>query len=360
MEHIMPHPMKENRPYPLITLGIPLYNAADLIERTLLSVLNQSYPNIEYLFVDDKGNSMDVVRRVIDAHPRREQVRIIDHIYNKGVGSSRNTLLDEASGDYFFTMDCDDVITPDCIETLYKAMQEEPVDFVAASFVRRDMEGKEYPGFQYTDTLIQPKEHAVVRYRYEQGHEMFVAAWNKLYSMEFLRKHHIRCQEGHLNEDPWFTYQVIINARSCRLLSQRTLFYTYNPRSVSGLSDSEGYSERIARQFAEIEELKCDYISELRSESFYPALLQDIMKMSLYFAYRVQSSTRIPKQERKYILIELISPVMTTPEKPLQNATRTYRWLWFFFDLPLPVRLFTVRFIVAIRLKKLIHRWWHF
>ena len=44
-----------------ITLGIPIYNAADLIKRTLLSVLNQTYPNIEYLFIDDKGDSMDIV-----------------------------------------------------------------------------------------------------------------------------------------------------------------------------------------------------------------------------------------------------------------------------------------------------------
>lgn len=40
---------------PLITLGIPIYNAAGLIERTLLSALNQTYPNIEFIFVDDKG-----------------------------------------------------------------------------------------------------------------------------------------------------------------------------------------------------------------------------------------------------------------------------------------------------------------
>ena len=36
---------------PLITLGIPIYNAADLIERTLLSAFNQTYPNIEYLLI---------------------------------------------------------------------------------------------------------------------------------------------------------------------------------------------------------------------------------------------------------------------------------------------------------------------
>lgn len=38
-------------------------------------------------------------------------------------------------------MDCDDVIIPDCIEILYRKMVEHPVDFVAASFVRKDVQG---------------------------------------------------------------------------------------------------------------------------------------------------------------------------------------------------------------------------
>lgn len=78
---------------PLITLGIPIYNAAGLIERTLLSVLNQTYPNIEYVFVDDKGNSMDIVKRVVAEHPRRSAVRIIDQGRNRGIGAARNTIL---------------------------------------------------------------------------------------------------------------------------------------------------------------------------------------------------------------------------------------------------------------------------
>ena len=84
---------------PLITLGIPIYNAAGLIERTLLSVLNQTYPNIEYVFVDDKGNSMDIVKRVVAEHPRRSAVRIIDQGRNRGIGAARNTILEYATGD---------------------------------------------------------------------------------------------------------------------------------------------------------------------------------------------------------------------------------------------------------------------
>ena len=77
---------KKMNTFPLITLGIPIYNAASLIERTLLSALNQTYPNIEFVFVDDKGDSMDIVRRVVGEHPRGSAVRIIDQVVNQGTG----------------------------------------------------------------------------------------------------------------------------------------------------------------------------------------------------------------------------------------------------------------------------------
>ena len=76
-----------------VTLGIPIYNAANLVERTLLSALNQTYPNIEFIFVDDKGNSMDIVRRIIAEHPRRNAVRIIDQKHNQGTGAARNAIV---------------------------------------------------------------------------------------------------------------------------------------------------------------------------------------------------------------------------------------------------------------------------
>lgn len=206
--------------FPLITLGIPIYNAASLIERTLLSALNQTYPNIEFVFVDDKGDSMDIVRRVVGEHPRGSAVRIIDQVVNQGTGAARNAIVEKATGEYLFTMDCDDVLIPECIELLYNKMQEHPVDFVAASFVRRDLEGKVYPGgCRYADTLIADGDYAVAKYRYGRGQNIFVATWNKLYRTEFLRKNEVRCIPHYLIDDPWFTYQVILRARSCPLVA---------------------------------------------------------------------------------------------------------------------------------------------
>lgn len=344
-----------------ITLGIPIYNAANLIERTLLSALNQTYPNIEYLFIDDKGDSMNIVNQIVESHPRGNEVRIIDQKSNQGIAAARNTILDYATGKYLFTMDCDDVIMPDCIEVLYKRMQEHPVDFVAASFIRCDLDGNEYLGCQYEDTLIEGEGHPVAQYRYGCGKQLFVSTWNKLYLLDFLKKYNIRCQVGHFNEDPWFTYQVIINAHSCRLLPDCTLRYTYNPQSVSGIAARKGYSEQIARQYVEIQQLKTNYISFLSRESFYRNLLADIMEMSIYYAYRIgvspQLSVSLKKETQKALLMHsFVSPSGHESGK----ITIKYGFLCAFFLLPMPIKRVMINIGGALHLKERIKKWVHF
>lgn len=344
-----------------ITLGIPVYNAANLIERTLLSVLNQTYPNIEYILVDDKGDSMDIVRRVVAAHPRSGAVRIIDQKYNQGIAVARNAILEHATGKYLFTMDCDDIITPQCIETLYTRMQEHPVDFIAASFVRSDLNGKEYPGCQYEDTLIEGEGHPVAQYRYGCGKQLFVATWNKLYRLDFLTEYHIRCQPGHFNEDPWFTYQVIMNARSCRLLPDCTLRYTLNPQSVSGISSQQGYSEKIAGQYVEIQQLKSNYIHSLTEETFYRSLLTDIMEMSLYHAYRIKASPRLSSSMKKEFQRQLLSPSLARPGRHCSGGfTLKYGLLCAFFALPLLLKKSIINVGATLRIKDRIRKWIHF
>ena len=79
----------------LVSIGIPVYNVGLYIEKCLLSVLNQTYHNLEILVVDDLGsdNSMDVVKKIVNSHPNGYKIRIIKHPYNKGIGEARNTII---------------------------------------------------------------------------------------------------------------------------------------------------------------------------------------------------------------------------------------------------------------------------
>lgn len=354
--------MLETTNQPLITFGIPIYNAADLIERTILSALNQTYPNIEYILVDDKGNSMDIVRRVITEHPRGVAVHIIDQRCNQGTGAARNAIIEHATGEYLFTMDCDDVVVPDCIEILYNKMKEHPVDFVAASFIRKDLSGNIYPGgCQYRDTIVEGGEYAVARYRYGERRNIFVATWNKLYRTSFLRENNIRCVPHYLIDDPWFTYQTIICARSCRLIPDRTLYFTYNPASVTSIKEQEGYSEFLAEQYVGTQELKCHYITSLRRQNFYAGLLLDLMKMSIYHANRVCASSKISTEKKKIFLERFLKRRFPYPSCwYLDKNLLPMAALLLFYLLPLGLKCTLVQLMVRFDLRHRLKRWIHF
>lgn len=348
-----------------VTLAMPVYNAAHFIERSLLSAMNQTFPEIEFLIIDDKGqdNSMDIICQIVSTHARGKDVRVIDHIENRGIGATRNTAMDNASGEYLFFMDNDDEITLDCVEKLYNKMIEHPVDFVAASFVRRDMEGNIFPGCSYKDTLIEGGQNPVAAYRYVKGQEIFVASWNKLYRLDFLKKNQIHCMPYHLNEDPWFTYQVILSAKSCHLLPDCTLFYSLNPKSVSGLNQTQGYTERICRQYVEIQKLKSKYITHLTHAVIYPGLLVDLIFISVYHSYRILSDRYDESScaERKRLAYRLLSRDFLLPSSVSFNRSYfKFLIMYSFFSLPVALKLTLIRLTVKQNLRFWIKRWIHF
>jgi glycosyltransferase involved in cell wall biosynthesis len=59
-----------------ITLAMPVYNVEKYIKRALLSALNQSYGNIEFIIVDDRGTdeSINIVRRIILEHHEEKRL----------------------------------------------------------------------------------------------------------------------------------------------------------------------------------------------------------------------------------------------------------------------------------------------
>ena len=88
---------------PIVSIIVPLYNVEKYIERCAISLFEQSYPNIEYVFVNDctPDKSINVLGRVVGRYPNRSsQTKIINHDRNRGVAVSRNTGLDHCTGEF--------------------------------------------------------------------------------------------------------------------------------------------------------------------------------------------------------------------------------------------------------------------
>ncbi|GHT54590.1 glycosyl transferase [Bacteroidia bacterium] len=253
----------------LITLSMPVYNVEPYIERALLSALNQSYPQIEYIVVDDKGNdrSMDIVKNMIIAHPRGNAVRIIEHPTNIGTGATKNTAIDNAQGKYLYFMDSDDEITPDCIQKLYDAMIKNDVDLASGS----NHSTNEIPFESASNEVIVKKDKEQMLNLFD-----FIPTWNKLYKLSFLRTKNIRCVPYHTVEDVYFTFQVAVKAQSYCIIPDITYFHYTRDNSNSGGI----WSEKLFKQFPQI---FSDQLNLLRKENLDAFLRKKYKKKAFWF-----------------------------------------------------------------------------
>lgn len=276
----------------LVTVSIPIYNAAEYVEKSLLSALNQTYKNIEYLLVDDKGtdNSMAIVEDIIRKHPRGEYVKIIEHPRNLGTGAARNSALESATGDFLFFMDSDDEITHDCIYILYHQIKETGVDLVCGSY-----------DASMISRIITDKKDLI--YSYFDG-KFPMTLWNKLYKVQFLRENDIKCIPHQTFEDNYFSFQVVLAANSLSLISDITYYYTIRPDSVTrgGL-----WPERIFEQCVELFEYQLSIINK------YPLNLHLKIKLEgKLFWFRVnlaEKAIKGSKHSRKHVQSYLRIPI---------------------------------------------------
>jgi glycosyltransferase involved in cell wall biosynthesis len=284
---------------------MPVYNVEKYVEHALLSALNQTFDDIEFVIIDDKGvdASMDIVKHIMLTHPRGNSIRIVDHLINKGPGATRNTAIKEAKGRYLYFMDSDDEIALNCIEVLYNEMQNNSVDFVAASFAVCQSNH-----VNVIERYLLPKEkkigqYALAHYYYYEGNPFFVATWNKLYDVEFLRSNNIECVPSHVNEDILFNFQLAIHTTSFILINDVTYYYYLHAGTTMHIQKKQGLSVKTAEQYREILLQKRTHIFDDKIFLKYGYLFAENYIDELYIiSQRLITSPMLSKKQRQSYL----------------------------------------------------------
>ena len=120
---------------PLVSICVPVYNVADYIERCAVSLMEQTYQPLEYIFVDDcsTDHSIDVLTKVLERYPKRcEQVRILRNDRNRGPVFSRQKAIENATGEYICFVDSDDFVERNMVERLLSNAIEQNADIISA------------------------------------------------------------------------------------------------------------------------------------------------------------------------------------------------------------------------------------
>lgn len=220
---------------PLISVIIPVYNVAKLLERCIDSVLTQTYQNLEIILVDD--GSTDMSGHFCDVYAKRDsRIRVI-HQSNRGLSGARNSGLKIATGAYVTFIDSDDFVHPDLIETLFRLCFNSNTKMSICDFLELQQGAT-----QNTPPKSSPKHSSTIfnavdtltRMLCEDGFSM--SAWGKLYARELFDT--VTFPEGKLYEDVGTTYKLVLQCPSIAITPVRLYNYCINPGSITQQSFS--------------------------------------------------------------------------------------------------------------------------
>ncbi|MCJ2013862.1 glycosyltransferase family 2 protein [Methylobacterium sp. J-076] len=125
---------------PLFSVVTPVYNVAPrYLEAAVASVQSQWYPNWELVLVDDASTDPDTCACLDRFDDPKMKVR--RQARNGGIAAATNAALDLAEGDYVVFLDNDDVLTPDCLYELARAIAETDADYIYSDEDKIDVEG---------------------------------------------------------------------------------------------------------------------------------------------------------------------------------------------------------------------------
>lgn len=132
-----------------VSIIVPIYNVAKYIEKCVRSLMEQTYENIQYVFVDDASpdRSIALLQKVLKDYPLRStEVKLLVHEDNKGLPAARNTGIAHAVGDYIYHCDSDDWMDKNCIQEMLSTAVEQNADIVYTDWYLTFHKNERYMG----------------------------------------------------------------------------------------------------------------------------------------------------------------------------------------------------------------------
>lgn len=134
---------------PLASICIPSYNHAQYLPATIESALNQTYPNVEIIILDDgsKDESLKIAREYEARFPDRIKVFTHPNGANLGISRTVNAAFAHSTGKYWMGLPSDDIVYPEKIEKQVEFLEKNPeLGFVYCTVEYINEHGKRIPG----------------------------------------------------------------------------------------------------------------------------------------------------------------------------------------------------------------------
>ncbi len=222
-----------------ISVLMPTYNRKKFLPRSIDSILNQTYKNLEFIIVDD-GSTDSSWKLLFKYLINDSRIRVYFNHQNRGRSYSRNKLIDLSKTNYLSVMDSDDYAFPEKLKKQYTYMTEHPdVDVIFAySKVNGEISKKIYLG-QTTEKMMvdlllcTPFSHITM-----------------IVKKDFLSKNNIKYDENNSAEDYELYYQLFVKRAKFYVLPEYLVdVYKHQLNPKKYYKDRDDDFDEISKKF---------------------------------------------------------------------------------------------------------------
>lgn len=296
----------------LVSVIVPVYRVKEYVAECVQSLLNQTYPHIELIFIDDVGKdgSIELVELLLKGTDI--SYSIIRQPENKGVSVARNMGVQAAKGEFILFVDSDDFISEHCIEKLINKATADHADIVFGSFVYLKNDKIEPSHWCYTDSDV-ATDFPLLAYVEQRT---IVMPWSRLMRRDFYINSGVCFIEGIRYEDEPWSFSLILRAK--RISFVKDVVYHYRIWDGAFMSGTQLDEFRINSMYQHLlncssesykfDIWKLDYLRTWYARlifSFCSKVVCSRMQHSLkvYYLDKVYGELRLPQKELDRIFL---------------------------------------------------------
>lgn len=290
-----------------ISVIIPVFNDEKRIEKSINSVLNQTYKNLELIAVND-GSTDKTLEKIQKCSDKRIKVFTQE---NQGTGQARNKGLKEATGDFICFVDSDDTIELDFFEKMNNLIKQKEASIVACSYKNN------------TGKLYELDKTEAFKYLIALPEKIPMSVCGKLFKREAIEK--LYFDKSNHFEDIKFAIEAFANADKVVYLEE--MLYNYTQREDSR-----------SKYFKNDDRMKACLENRELVEKTFPELIDDYVTYSLFNSIAIANSMILNNSYNN----ELLTKVKKQVQNNIKSVKKSKYTIWKKWQLYLFVSNFTM------------------
>ena len=225
---------------PLISVIVPIYKVEQYLDECIVSIVNQTYTNLEILLVDD--GSPDRSPEICDQWKEKDNRIQVIHKVNGGLADARNAGLDVMHGEYVLFVDSDDYLHPEMVQKLYDGIKSTSADICMCKADKINKTEQMY----YIPDLKEPytlEGKAIMKSFLYYRNNMNTGVWNKLFSAKLFSE--VRFVKGTIMEDYMLYGSLYLQTKKVHVIPDALYYYRMRVGSISHMKPKKGSYFRI-------------------------------------------------------------------------------------------------------------------